>query len=223
MTRPGGICRISSLLAVALAVGRLAGGAEVTASPEGVTIRAHVTPVSEVLDELARQAGLKVIYDGPPPRDLVTVDRSSPSLAEAIPALLEGLGLSYALKMDASGTEVETLYLTAQTAPRTASSAPAGPAARTERMRQLLERRQQELQEQADQTGDYVDEAAPDEPEGPPADSFADAVAAAQEAAEGQSDAREEAQPPPQFAPSSPFTPTPFAPVPAPSQTDSNP
>jgi hypothetical protein len=215
-------------LAVALAVGVSAEGSEVLASPGGVTIRTEATPVSQVLDQLAKEAGIRIIYDGPPPRDLVTVDRHSRTLAEAIPALLEGLGLSYVLKMDASGTEVETLFLAGRAALGTtvAAASPAS-SSRAERIRQILEQRRAQEQEPAAPSEDSVDEppVPADEPEGPPPDSFPDAVAAAQQAQESDAGAQQQksAAPPVQIAPSSSFTPSPFGPPPPPPQPPSNP
>jgi hypothetical protein len=202
-------------------------GDEVLASPEGVVIRTDATPVSDVLDALAKQAGVKIIYDGAPPRDPVTVDRRSHSLVEAIPALLEGLGLSYVLKMDDTGTKVDTLFVAGGTTPgSTATASLSGPSDRAERMRQLLERRRAQMQEQGPPADDPVGEpSVPGEPEGPPADSFTEAVAAAQDTAEGEAEANqsEPVTPPAQFAPSSPFTPSPFAPPPPPPQPNPNP
>jgi len=204
-----------------------ADASEILASSDGVTIRAEATPVSQVLDELAKQAGVKVIYDGPPPQDPVTVDRQSPTLAEAIPALLEGLGLSYVLKMDDTGTKVETIFLAGRASSGAISAVPAGPAtARAERMRQLLEQRRVQIEEQAAPADDFVEEPAVplDEEEGPPPDSFAEIVAGVQEAAPGEEapeDPGPAAAPAGPISPASPFTPSPFDPPPPASSPDS--
>lgn len=86
----------------------------VTVSSDGVIIVARATPVSEVLDRLARQTGMKVTYDGGTPRTLVTtrIERATP--AEAVLAVLEGLGLAYALQTDPTGSRVETLLMMGQ-------------------------------------------------------------------------------------------------------------
>lgn len=86
----------------------------VTVSTDGVIIVARATPVSEVLDRLARQTGMKVTYDGGAPRTLVTtrIERATP--AEAVLAVLEGLGLAYALQTDPTGSRVETLLMMGQ-------------------------------------------------------------------------------------------------------------
>jgi hypothetical protein len=97
--------------AAALAAGPLGADSSVTVVPNGVTVVATASPVSEVLDRLARQTGMKVTYEGAIPRTLVTtrIQRATP--AEAVLALLEGLGLGYALRMDASGSRVESLLM----------------------------------------------------------------------------------------------------------------
>ena len=52
-----------------------------------------------------------VVYDGAPPRQMVTLDLRGRTLVEAVVAALEGQGVNYALAMDASGTHVETLLV----------------------------------------------------------------------------------------------------------------
>src|SRR5262245_57249970 len=98
--------------------------AEVTV--RGVAGRVHVTanaaPLADVLDRLARQTGMKVVYEGPAPRQLVTVSLRGRSPAEAVHDLLEGQGLNYALLGDSSGTGVQTLLMTGPAASVASSS-----------------------------------------------------------------------------------------------------
>src|SRR5262245_39930616 len=98
--------------------------AEVTV--RGVAGRVHVTanaaPLADVLDRLARQTGMKVVYEGPAPRQLVTVSLLGRSPAEAVHDLLEGQGLNYALLGDSSGTGVQTLLMTGPAASVASSS-----------------------------------------------------------------------------------------------------
>lgn len=91
-----------------------------------VELVAKTAPLSEVLDRLARQTGMKVVYEGPAPRQLVTVTLRGRSPAETVLSLLEGLGLNFALVADPAGSRVQTL-LVAGTA--SATVAPASPAA----------------------------------------------------------------------------------------------
>jgi hypothetical protein len=74
--------------------------------------------MADVLDRLAKQTGMKVIYDGAPPRQMISVALEGRTPAEAVLGILEGQGLNYLLVMDATGTRVQTLMM--------AGSAPAG-------------------------------------------------------------------------------------------------
>jgi hypothetical protein len=90
-----------------------------------VSLKVGAAPLSEVLDRLARQTGMKVIYDGAPPRTLVRgrqIEDVTP--AEALADVLEGLGVSYALRLDATGAKVDTLLVLS------ATKSAAGPSAR---------------------------------------------------------------------------------------------
>jgi hypothetical protein len=91
-----------------------------------VELVARTAPLSEVLDRLARQTGMKVVYEGPAPRQLVTVTLRGRSPAETVLSLLEGLGLNFALVADPAGSRVQTL-LVAGTA--SASTTPASTTA----------------------------------------------------------------------------------------------
>src|SRR5262245_9846339 len=89
-----------------------------------VDVTANAAPLADVLDRLARQTGMKVVYEGPAPRQLVTVSLLGRSPAEAVHDLLEGQGLNYALVGDSSGMGVQTLLMTGQaTAVASSSSA----------------------------------------------------------------------------------------------------
>ena len=84
---------------------------EVTKSGDRLDVTADKAPVSEVLDGLARQTRMKVVYEGSVPRTPVTVELRGRTPAQAVLGVLEGLGLNYALVLDASGTQVETLMI----------------------------------------------------------------------------------------------------------------
>jgi hypothetical protein len=88
-----------------------------------VHIHATATSVSEVLDRLARTTGMKVVYDGAPPTDRLTAAIDAASETEALSRLLEGLGLTYAFKLDSGGRHVETLFVTSSTSRRASSGA----------------------------------------------------------------------------------------------------
>ena len=83
----------------------------VTVAPGRITLAAPATPVSDVLDQLARKTGMKVIYDGAPPRLLVSPRVERETASQAVLAVLEGLGLGYVLITDPTASRVETLFV----------------------------------------------------------------------------------------------------------------
>ncbi len=91
-----------------------------------IDVAAAAAPLADVLDRLARQTGMKIVYEGPAPRQLVTLSLVGRSPAEAVSAILEGQGLNYALILDATATRVEKLLVTGATS--TSSSARAATA-----------------------------------------------------------------------------------------------
>ena len=66
-----------------------------------VELAATAAPLAEVLDRLSRQTGMKVVYEGPAPRQLVTVTVRGRTPAQTVLAVLEGQGVNYALVTDA--------------------------------------------------------------------------------------------------------------------------
>lgn len=96
------------------------------ANTSQVELTARAAPLNEVLDRLGRQIGMKVVYEGASPRQLVSLSLQGRSPAETVLGVLEGQGLNFALVSDPSGTKVVTL-LVAGTAPASGSAAP-GPA-----------------------------------------------------------------------------------------------
>jgi len=106
----------------------LQAGVEITAVGDRLDVTAAQAPVSEVLDGLARKTRMKVVYEGPVPRTPVTVELRGRTPAQAVLGVLEGLGLNYALVLDVSGTEVETLMIVG-TGALTASAGTVRPAA----------------------------------------------------------------------------------------------
>ena len=88
-----------------------------------VDVRATTAPLPEVLDHLSRQTGMKVIYDGPVPRPLLTLTLEGRTPVEALLGILEGLGLNYAVVMDPTGTRVQTLLMTGTSTASTPSPA----------------------------------------------------------------------------------------------------
>jgi hypothetical protein len=77
-----------------------------------IDVTAAAASLADVLDRLARQTGMKIVYEGPAPRQLVTLSLVARSPAEAVTAILEGQGLNYALVLDRTATRVEKLLVT---------------------------------------------------------------------------------------------------------------
>jgi hypothetical protein len=86
-----------------------------------VDLDATGAPLPEVLDRLARLTGMKLIFDGAPPRPLVTISVHGRSPTQTVLAVLEGLGINYALIADATGAQVQTLLVTGAAAPSSAT------------------------------------------------------------------------------------------------------
>jgi hypothetical protein len=95
--------------------------AQVQVADGHIQISATTTPLSVVLDRISHSTGMKVVYEGAPPSDRVTVAIDARSETEALSRLLEGLGLTHAFKLDASGQRVETLFISTVAASATSS------------------------------------------------------------------------------------------------------
>jgi hypothetical protein len=68
--------------------------------------------ISEILDRIATQTGMKVIYDGPRPQKMLTKSVTNRSPADAVLGILEGEGLNFAVILNPAGTQIETLLVT---------------------------------------------------------------------------------------------------------------
>ena len=103
-------------LALAVVLGARSGGTETDvrkAAGDKLDVRATAAPISEVLDRIARETGMKVTYDGAPPRARVSVSLTAVTPAQAVLAVLEGQGLNYALRMDPRAVRIESLLMVA--------------------------------------------------------------------------------------------------------------
>jgi hypothetical protein len=124
------------LVGVALAAVPAPATAEVAVRVSGghVDLTATAAPLADVLDRLARQTGMKVVYEGPAPRQLVTLSLHGRTPTETVLSVLEGLGVNFALIADPSGAHVQTLVVagtaTASSSPSAAAVRPAPPLAR---------------------------------------------------------------------------------------------
>jgi hypothetical protein len=114
-------------LAVVLAARFGAAQTEVRRVGDTLDVHATAAPVAEVLDRIARETGMKVTYDGPPPRARVSVTLTGVTPAQAVLRVLEGQGLNYALRMDPRAVRVETLLMVAGTGAGTVAPPPPRP------------------------------------------------------------------------------------------------
>jgi hypothetical protein len=102
-----------------------AAAVDVRVSGQAVDVVATNAPLSEVLDRLSRQTHMRLVYDGAPPRQPISLDLKGRTSLEAVLAALEGQGVNYAMGMDSTGTRVETL-LVSGLAPSTARAGNTG-------------------------------------------------------------------------------------------------
>lgn len=106
MNRP-----LVAALAVCLLAGTASAEVKVHLDAGRVDLAATAAPLSEVLDRLGRQTGMKVLYEGAAPRTPVTITLRGRTPAETVLAVLEGLGVNYALIGDGTGSGVSTLVI----------------------------------------------------------------------------------------------------------------
>jgi hypothetical protein len=156
-----GICRL--LLPLLTLVPPAAAGIVVHESQGRIDVAAAAAPLADVLDGLARKTGMKVVYEGPAPRQLVTLSLVGRSPAEAVTAILEGQGLNYALVLDATATRVERLLVTGNTSSVTGSTAarPVPPS----RGQPRFIRPEPEPDEPPDDEAPSIEMASPQEPD----------------------------------------------------------
>ena len=147
------------LALVALLPGQgMVSGTEVRVDGGRVIVQASGVPLTDVLTRFSQATGAKVVYDATKPRQLVTVEIDASSQAEALSQLLEGQGLSYAVRLDPSGQSVDMLFLMGKVQPATASSSPAPPVDR----RQIDRRESDDVVEEPPVEADVAPEEAQD-------------------------------------------------------------
>ena len=107
----------------------LAGAASIdiqSPGPELLTINVNAAPLADVLERVSQRIGMRVVYETPPPRQLISLRLEARTPVAAVLGILEGLGLSYAVVMDPTGARVETLLFptSSPAGVRTAGAAP---------------------------------------------------------------------------------------------------
>ena len=75
-------------------------------------IDARSEPLTEILSRFAKVTGAEILYEAQRPRQIVSVRIEADTAGDALAQLLEGQGLNYALRLDASGRKVEMLVIT---------------------------------------------------------------------------------------------------------------
>jgi len=117
-------------LLVSLLASSAASEVRVQAKGSRLDLSATAAPLADVIDRLARQVGMKVVYDGPAPRQLVTLTIADRTPAEAVLTLLEGQGVNFALVWDETGGRVQTLLLAGAAKASPAASLPSATSSR---------------------------------------------------------------------------------------------
>src|SRR5215213_5249686 len=69
-----------------------------------MTVVAQNVPLHAVLDRMASQTGMKIIYDGPPPQQMVKLSLSERTPADALVDVLDGRGINFAVILNPAGT-----------------------------------------------------------------------------------------------------------------------
>jgi len=96
------------------------GELKVRATGGQVDVEARSAALADVLARISQATGMKVVYEGPPPRQRITVDLKHRTPADAVAAVLEGTGLSYGLTIE-NGDRVQTLIVSTSPASGAAS------------------------------------------------------------------------------------------------------
>ena len=181
---------------------------DVRVSGQSIDVQASNAPLSEILDRLSRQTQMKVVYEGAPPRQTVTLDLRGRTLVEAVVAALEGQGVNYALAMDETGTHVQTLLVsgTASTSP---SPSRAGAGSSMEERRAAAAR---EIPPPPEPVIEEPEPVAEEDGQAAPPDSSAGLNLPTGASGQGSKDGQAEAPPAPADGGLGGFSASPFAP-----------
>src|SRR6266508_346422 len=105
------MCEAASLL-LAVSFLQASPNLVIRVSDGAVDVEARSVRVGDLLDRVAEKTGMKVIYDGHRPSDLVTVSLKHRTQLEAVLAILQGLNVNYALTTDVTQRRITTLIVT---------------------------------------------------------------------------------------------------------------
>src|SRR5687767_1154944 len=99
---------------------------KVTLKAGRMDILATKASVQDILDRVASQTGMKVIYDGVLPPKVITKSVTDRTPADAVLGMPEGEGLNFAVILNPAGTQVETLLVTGPSKARPSAGPPMG-------------------------------------------------------------------------------------------------
>lgn len=107
---------------------------EVRVGPGSVRVQSTGQPLAEVLSQLSKAASFDLKYEGPAPSVRVFATIEGRSVSETVTRLLEGTGVTWAARLDATGSTIELLVVgglaqTASTTPGRASAPASRPVA----------------------------------------------------------------------------------------------
>jgi hypothetical protein len=108
---PKGAVIVLLVVTTGLTAGSAGGEVVIQLRGSTVDVRARQVSLHEILDALSARTGMKVVYERDPPRDIVDLELTEATVETAVSRLLCGHGLSYAMRMDQTGANVETLLL----------------------------------------------------------------------------------------------------------------
>jgi hypothetical protein len=86
-----------------------------------VAVRTVRAPLADVLKKFGEATGMEVVYEGARPRQLVSVTIEADTAPQALERLLEGQGLNYVLRMDATGQLAQMLFVAGSASPAPAT------------------------------------------------------------------------------------------------------
>lgn len=92
-----------------------AAGLHVSGAPDQLTVEATGVPLARLLDEVTSRAGIALRYDGPRPRNQVTISVRNQSGTEIVLGLLHRLGCNYGARWERTGLRIDALLVSAPT------------------------------------------------------------------------------------------------------------
>jgi hypothetical protein len=104
---------------------------EVRLDDEALTVQTNGAPLASVLERIKQATGIELVFEGPPPRQLIRAQLRRSTIAAAIVDLMQGQSLSYAIQLDETGKKPLKMIIftnVARAAPSASSRRPFRPA-----------------------------------------------------------------------------------------------